>query len=197
MTAKTVDENRRKEIIDVCLRTFIEEGLLRTSSRDLGNALNMQPSGLYYYFKGKDEIVVACAEEAGIRMEDTLIYPVLKSLDDKNANMDEIMEKTTVRVEEMAPMMRFFTQVCTTRIYREDMQPILNRLKKRHSEYAVLFAEKLDCKPEEVAPYLYSCVAIVSNYMIFGEEFYFQKPLKLLTDAVNRFKESRIRANQV
>lgn len=70
--------------------------------------------------------MVACAEEAGIRMEDALIYPVMKSLDDKN----EIMDMTTLKVEEMAPMMRFFTQVCTTKMYREAMRPILNRLKK-------------------------------------------------------------------
>lgn len=185
MAPKTVDEARREEIIDVCLRTFIKEGLMRTSSRDLSNALNMQPSGLYYYFKSKDEVVVACAEEAAIRMEQVLINPVLRSLDNKN----EIMDMTTLEVEEMAPMMRFFTQVCTTKIYREDMQSILDRLKKRHSEYAAEFARKLNCKPEEVAPYMYACVAIVSNYMIFGEEFYFQQPLQLLKEAVKRFRE--------
>lgn len=41
MTAKAGDESRRKEIIDVCLQTFIKEGLLKTSSRDLGHALKM------------------------------------------------------------------------------------------------------------------------------------------------------------
>lgn len=192
MTAKAADMNRRKEIIDICLKTFIEDGLLRTSARDLGNAVNINSSGLYYYFKSKDEIVIACAEEAALRMEDALIYPVLRSLDDHG----EFIDMATLEAAEMAPMMRFFTQVCTTKIYREAMQPILERLKRRHAEYAVKFAKKLNCKPEQVAPYLYSCVAVVSNYMIFGEELYFDQPLHLLTDAVNRFKEIQKQTKQ-
>ena len=192
MTGQATDYERRNEIIDACLNMFIEKGLMKTTSRDLGRAVDMQSSALYYYFKNKDEIVVACAEEAGIRLEDALISPIFKSLDAKG----DFMDMTTLNAKELAPMMQFFTQVCTTHIYRQAMQPVLDRMKKRHSEYAARFAQKLECRTEQVAPYLYSCVAIVSNYMIFGEEFYYEEPLRLLAEAVKTFKMSKEKQKQ-
>lgn len=179
--------NRRKEIIDVCLKEFIENGLCRTSARDLAQALNMQTSGLYYYFKNKDDIVVACAEEAGIYMEDVLILPFLECLDEP----DRYQSIAEQHMEESSAMMRFFAQVCTSGEYRGAIQPVLERMKKRHQEYAIKFAESLECKVEEVAPYLYTSVAIFANYMIFGEEFYYVEPFKFLTESVQAFKERK------
>lgn len=179
--------NRQKEIIDICLTQFIENGLFNTSARDLAGALDMQPSGLYYYFKSKDEIVVACAEEAGIRLEDVLILPILNSLDDS----EDFVGVTEEKMEEAVPVMKFFTQVCTTQEYRRDMQQVLEKMKKRHQEYADRFAERLNCEPEEVAPYLYACVAIVANYMTFGEEFYYRQPFRLIEDAIRTLKERK------
>lgn len=146
--------------------------------------MNMQPSGLYYHFKSKDEIVIACAEEAGIRLEDVLIMPALDYLDDT----DLLVENTLGEMKEAIPVMKFFAQTCTTKEYRSDMQPVLERLKERHREYSVKFAERLGCEPKEVAPYLYACVAVVANYMIFGEEFYYEQPFRLIADAIKALK---------
>lgn len=178
------NNERYREIVEICLNEFIEKGLFNTSVRDLADTLQMQPSGLYYHFKNKDDIVVACAEKAGIELEDVLILPVLDYLDDEQQYVTFLMD----RVQEMVPMMKFFTQVCTTKEYRADMQPVLDRLKKRHKEYSIMFAKRLRCEPEEIAPYLYACVAIVANYMIFGEDFYYVEPFKLLRGAIEMFR---------
>lgn len=58
------NSDRRKEILNVCLDTFINKGLSETTVRDLSTALKLQSGGIYYWFKDKDEAVVACAEEA-------------------------------------------------------------------------------------------------------------------------------------
>lgn len=187
MLEKNNNANRKKEIVDICLNEFMEKGLYKTSARDLGNALNMQVSALYYYFKNKDEIVVECAEEAGLRLEQVLILPVMGCLDDEAHYRALIEEKEA----ETTPMMRFFAQVCTTNEYREAMQPVIDRMKKRHREYAVRMAERYHCEPEALSPYLCACVAIVSNHMIFGESFYYEKPIELIVDAVRAFSERR------
>lgn len=174
----------KKKIIDACLDEFVENGLFKTSIRDLACALNMQSSGLYYYFKGKDEIVVACAEEAGVRMEDALLLPILNCIreDSSTVASKEMLKQVT-------PLMQFFAQVCTNKTYREKMQPVLNRLRERHAEYAVKYAEEFSCSPEEVAPYIYACVALVANYMIFQEEIYYKAPFELITSAVQTLKK--------
>lgn len=179
------NQNRKKEIIDVCLNQFMETGLFRTTARDLGNALNMKSSALYYYFENKDEIVIACAEEAAIRIEDVLLLPVLNSLGDEKQYRAVAKEK----MEESTPMMKFFTQVCTTNEYREAMQPVLDRMKARHHEYAVKLSRQLKCETEDVIPYLAACVAVVANYMVFGENFYYNEPIQLIADAIRTFKK--------
>lgn len=185
------NEERKKEILDVCLQQFMEKGLYKTSARDLGNALNMRSSALYYYFKNKDEIVVECAEAAALRMETVLILPVMSCLDDETQYPALIQEK----MAETTPMMKFFAQVCTTQEYRETMQPVLDRMKKRHQEYAVTMAEKYQCEPEQLAPYLSACVAIVTNRMIFGESFYYEKPIELIINAVRDFSSRKRKQN--
>ena len=41
---------RKREILDVCLATFIRRGLYETSVRDLSRALALQSGGIYYWF---------------------------------------------------------------------------------------------------------------------------------------------------
>ena len=49
---------RKREILDVCLATFIRRGLYETSVRDLSRALALQSGGIYYWFKDKDDVVI-------------------------------------------------------------------------------------------------------------------------------------------
>ena len=84
------NSDRRKEILNVCLDTFINKGLSETTVRDLSTALKLQSGGIYYWFKDKDEAVVACAEEAALRLENSLIFPALKDIKDPDKMMKRL-----------------------------------------------------------------------------------------------------------
>lgn len=188
MENQTSDDSRRKEIIDICLKKFIEKGLYETTSRDLSNALKMRPSGLYYHFSSKDDVVLECAEEAAIRLENTLLLPVLNALDDSGELSRQQMEVS----EEVKAMTRFFAQVCTANKYRMKMQPVLSRMRDREYTYCEKFAEKLNCTAEELAPWFFASVASSESYMIFGEEAFSVKPLDFTKSAISLFKETRV-----
>lgn len=136
MSMENEDATRRKEIIDICLNKFIEKGLYETTSRDLTEALNMSPSALYYHFKNKDDAVLQCAEEAAIRVEETLLLPTLEMMDDKEPLHEQPEEIFT----QMQAVLRFFAQVCSANKYREQMKAILNRLREREASYCEKFA---------------------------------------------------------
>ena len=51
-------------MIGICLDCFVEKGLTVTTTTDLCDANNLQNGGIYYYFDTKEEMVLACAEEA-------------------------------------------------------------------------------------------------------------------------------------
>lgn len=167
---------RKKAVVGTCLDTFVSQGLTDTSSRDLSKALELQSGGLYYYFGSKDEAVLACAEEAAVRLEDRLITPVFRDL----GNPDRMMDLLKSRADEMAPTMKFLAQVCSIPRYREKMEPALIRLCNRYEHYAEMFAEKLNCSVNEILPYVYVCITAVSNYMIFGETAYIEPQIELV-----------------
>lgn len=177
-----METNRRKEVINTCLSTFVSKGLADTSSRDLSKALELQSGGLYYYFDSKDEAVLACAEEAAVRLEDRLITPAFKDLSDP----DRLIKNLKDRADEMAPTMKFLAQVCSTSKYRPKMEPALSRLCKRYEHYAEKFADKLHCDVNEALPFVYVGITAVSNYMIFGEQDYIVPQMALIKNEINK-----------
>lgn len=159
---------RKREILDVCLATFIRRGLYETSVRDLSRALALQSGGIYYWFKDKDDVVVTCAEEAALRLEEHLIAPALQDIREP----DRMMERLRLRSDELRPMMKFFASVCACSRYEERLRPVLGRLAERYEKYAARFASELHCELQEIAPYVYFAITTVTDYMIFGEVSY-------------------------
>lgn len=176
--------NRDKEAIDICLKTFIEKGVLETRSRDLSKALSLQSGGMYYYFSSMDDAVIACAEEAANILESTLIISALRDLD----NPEQLMKNLKERAEELSPMMQFLIQASTTNRYREKLHPVLNRISKRYEEYVRKFSMKLHCDVEEIEPYVYMGITAVTNYMIFGDAKFIVSQTQLIKKEIEKLK---------
>ncbi len=79
---------KRKELIGACLDCFVEKGLTVTTTKDLCTAAKLQNGGIYYYFSSKEEIVLACAEEAINRIEENAFNIVLENLSDIKSMME-------------------------------------------------------------------------------------------------------------
>ena len=177
-----MDNNRKKEVTSICLDVFIERGLTATSTRNLSSALKLQNAGLYYYFENKDEAVIACAEEAMLRVENALIPGALHDIGD----LDRMMKQLQSKADEMAPTMRFLVTVCASSQYKEQMRPALGRLTRRYGHYAQQVAEKLNCRREDVEPYVYLAIITFANYMIFSEEALMLPQVQIVKDAIRR-----------
>ena len=179
--------DRRKEVINICVDHFIEQGLFETSTRSLSKALKLQSGGLYNYFSSKDEAVIACAEQAAIRLEETLILPALRDMVDP----DLMMKRLRSRADEMAPTMKFLVSVCSSKRYKEEMKPVLDRLVERYEQYTERAAEKLGCTKDEAEPYMYLTITAVSNYMIFAEDKNIYPQIRLVKDALKRLTKKQ------
>ena len=105
-----MEADKRKEVINAFLETFVSKGLANTTSRDLAKSLKLQSGGLYYYFESKDAAVIACAQEAIARLEEHIIVPAINDIE----YPDKMIKNAKKRAEEMAPTMRFLTQVCSS-----------------------------------------------------------------------------------
>lgn len=185
MPNKAQQINKNKDVIEVCLQTFIHKGVLETRSRDLSTALQLQSGGMYYYFSSMDEAVIACAEEAANILESKLMIPALKELD----KPELLMLNLKKRAEKLAPMMKFLVQASTTKKYSSKLQPVLDRVGERYDVYAQRFAKRLNCSVDEIRPYVYMCITAVTNYMIFGDAKFIVSQTELIKKEIDKLKK--------
>ncbi len=172
--------DRKKEVLNSFLDTFIEKGFSETSVRDLSASINTQSAGMYYYFPSKEDAVVACAEEAINRLEETLICPALSKSTDPKKMLVDIKSKLDL----MAPTMKFFTQVRSTKKYDELLAPALEQLNERYKKYSEKLGEKLRCPIETSSDILYRCVMASTHYMVYGDNDYIETQMQLLENDI-------------
>lgn len=67
---------KRDEIVAAARRLFVEEGFEATSMSRLATAVGVAPNTLYWYFKDKDEVLVAVLDaEFSARLAEYLLLP--------------------------------------------------------------------------------------------------------------------------
>ena len=167
-------KEKRNEIIGVCLDCFVEKGLTVTTTKDLCTAANLQNGGIYYYFSTKEEIVLACAEEAINRIEKSAFGIVLEDISDIRSMMDRLV----TLADKMSLTMRFLVSVCVSHEYEEQIKPSLVRLASRYPYYTDKIAEILGCTKDEVEPFIHLSILAINNYMIFSERALFDPQIE-------------------
>ena len=184
--------DRKTEVLNACLDLFIEKGLSKTSTRDLSSAMKLQSSGMYYYFNSKDELIIACAEEATLRIESLLIATAINEVQTPAVLMESLQKKAI----DMAPTMKFFASVCSDKRYEELIKPVLQRMGERYSKYCERFSKILNCRIEEITPYVHMCIIAISNYMIFEETSFVTPQIKAVQLKLEKIVASNARKAQ-
>ena len=180
-------KEKRNEIIGVCLDCFVKKGLTVTTTKDLCTAANLQNGGIYYYFSTKEEIVLACAEEAINRIEKSAFGIVLEDISDIRSMMDRLV----TLADKMSPTMRFLVSVCVSREYEEQIKPSLVRLASRYPYYTDKIAEILGCTKDEVEPFIHLSILAINNYMIFSERALFDPQIESVKKELMRLAERK------
>ena len=165
---------KRQEVVGVCLDCFVEKGLTVATTKDLCTAARLQNGGIYYYFSTKEEIVLACAEEAISRIERSAFSIVMEDISD----IGSMMGRLGTLADKMSPTMRFLVSVCVSQEYGEKVKPALSRLAERYPYYTEKIAEILGCTQDEVEPFVHLSILALNNYMIFAERALFDPQIK-------------------
>lgn len=168
------DAKKISHVIDTCLDCFVEKGLTVTTTKDLCDALEICNGAIYYYFKTKEEIVIACVEKAIERIEQSAFNIVLETISD----IADMMNRLRTLADRMSPTMRFLVSVCVSREYGEKTKPYLVKLAGRYPYYTNRIAEILGCSASEAAPYVHLSILALNNYMIFAERALFEPQIE-------------------
>ena len=181
---------KRRELLCLCLDCLIEKGLTAVTTKELCSAAQLQNGGIYYYFTSKDEIVLACAEEAINRIEQAALDVVFEDLND----IRHMMEHLGSMADKMSPTMRFLVSVCVSQEYGEKVKPSLVRLAARYPYYTRRIARLLGCSESEVEPFVHLSILAINNYMIFAERALFDPQIEAAKNgllALARRKQDR------
>lgn len=178
---------KRRELLGLCLDCLIEKGLTAVTTKELCSAVQLQNGGIYYYFTSKDEIVLACAEEAINRIEQAALDVVFEDLND----IRHMMEHLGSMADKMSPTMRFLVSVCVSREYGEKVKFALSRLASRYPYYTEKIAAVLDCTPAEVEPFVHLSILALNNYMIFAERALFTPQIEAAKRELLRLAERK------
>lgn len=181
---------KRRELLSLCLGCLIEKGLTAVTTKELCSAAQLQNGGIYYYFTSKDEIVLACAEEAINRIEQAALDVVFEDLND----IRHMMEPLGSMADKMSPTMRFLVSVCVSQEYGEKVKPSLVRLAARYPYYTRRIARLLGCSESEVEPFVHLSILAINNYMIFAERALFDPQIEAAKNgllALARRKQDR------
>ena len=181
---------KRRELLSLCLDCLIEKGLTAVTTKELCSAVQLQNGGIYYYFTSKDEIVLACAEEAINRIEQAALDVVFEDLSD----IRHMMEHLGSMADKMSPTMRFLVSVCVSQEYGEKVKPSLVRLAARYPYYTRRIARLLGCSESEVEPFVHLSILAINNYMIFAERALFDPQIEAAKNgllALARRKQDR------
>jgi AcrR family transcriptional regulator len=71
-------QSRRLQILDAATRCFARDGFHRTTMKDIVRESKLSPGAIYCYFRGKNDIVAAIADQRHSR-ESALLAELLKS----------------------------------------------------------------------------------------------------------------------
>lgn len=176
--------DKRNVAINACLDQFVSKGLFGTTSRDLSKALNLQSAGMYSYFENKDDAVIACAEQAAIKLERDLFKVAINCLEKKDVTLEPV--KSTAK--NLSPMMRFFTQVCATDKYEVEMRRVLCRLNESHKSYVSQIAVILSVDQDTVKSLVHMGITATVNYMVFQEDIFINSLFRLIEKELQRIK---------
>lgn len=102
-----------------------------------------------------------------------------------------MVAKFCEKAEQLAPMMRFLTQVCATEKYEERIRSVLSSLSSRYEDYAKCFARKLNVSVDTLLPYVYICITAITNYMVYQEDSYVMPQLTLVAKVLDDIMKSK------
>ncbi len=85
----------RNKIIEVALREFNSQGFERTTTTQIADTLGMTGPSLYYYFRTKDELLLACVET----LMGTLVSHLQGAIEEPGSALDHLSRLVAIQVQ--------------------------------------------------------------------------------------------------
>ena len=171
------NEERGRELLEVCFDTFCRYGLENTSMQKLSEACGVTNAALVYYFGSKDNIVIESTALCMAKVEDDFMVRAPQSFDDIERFLREM---PYVTAELHGAKYRFMYQVYSSPKYIEHGREFFKGVNIRYHRYAEILSDKLGLPVDFIQGMIYIFVRACVHYAMFGDEEYLNLQLQTI-----------------
>ena len=171
------NEERGRELLEVCFDTFCRYGLENTSMQKLSEACGVTNAALVYYFGSKDNIVIESTALCMAKVEDDFMVRAPQSFDDIERFLREM---PYVTAELHGAKYRFMYQVYSSPKYIEHGREFFKGVNVRYRKYAEILSGKLGLPVDFIQGMIYIFVRACVHYAMFGDEEYLNLQLQAI-----------------
>ncbi|HVB23461.1 MAG TPA: TetR/AcrR family transcriptional regulator [Ktedonobacteraceae bacterium] len=138
MSAKTIRDTRREEIIAAARDLFSRKGFHGTSMPDIAHAAGISTGLIYYIFSNKEDILLACCEEVATLHLD--LFNRANHITDPLERFDYIVRELYRSLDEGSKRLIIMYRDSST-LPRETRQRMLAMIKNLDQRFLMLFEE--------------------------------------------------------
>jgi TetR/AcrR family transcriptional regulator, transcriptional repressor of aconitase len=146
---------RRRQILDAARRRFIKNGFHATSMQDVLTEADLSAGAVYRYFRGKEDIIAAIADEALAELTasvtDMLDTDPLPSLEDVVGQILETVGRMDSGQELANLALQIWAEALRSPALAERVAQTVNSLRNVLAELAAVYAER-GLIPPDVSP---------------------------------------------
>ena len=172
-----VNQERARELLEICFDTFCRYGLEGTSLKMLAQACGVTNGALVYYFGTKDAIVIESTAYCMAKVEDDFMANAPTSFADIERFLRE-MPYLTARLH--GAKYRFMYQVYASPRYREYGKEFFRGVNVRYGRYARMLCGKLGLPADVIQGMTYCFVRACVHYALFEDEDYLNLQLNAI-----------------
>ena len=180
-----------KEVKEIFLKnTFqylVERGIDSVSLRDICKGTGISMGSIYYWFDGKEGIVIAATEYGLGKVVNQIYDGANKEFKEISEFFDSLIKMVSAHKKEL----RLIYQVATSPLYGERMRKRALEINSLYNEYIADFAEKVNCRQEELEPLVYMFIAIILDYIIWEDAEKTQMQIEYITKAVSQLVKAK------
>jgi AcrR family transcriptional regulator len=171
-------ERRREQILEAARRCFIRKGFHQSSMTDVFAEAGLSAGAVYRYFRSKDEIITAIAEEVVGHVTDLLV-PLVEQ--EPTPTLDSVIRDGLLSVDDLAFGEYGFAQLAP-QVWAEALRndQLLGVIRSRYTVVRealsrLIVAEQkagrvdVDAEPDDVAAVLFgSIIGYLLQRLLFG-----------------------------
>lgn len=176
---------KREEMLDAFIGAFTEYGIDKASTKKLTTSAGVNEALLYYYFKDKNEAILACVERCYERYKTGTLDIFRKNISDVDKMMDKLQAYTKKTMLEQ----RFALEVLAHPVYSKKILPVVDELNQELDNDIREYAREHGKDEDLLSVWVEMVTQSLVYYAITKNEDYFIGKKKFMADEIKKVLE--------